>query len=104
MLKPFLEEMATYLRYVRHLDFFETPDYDYLRKLFTDLYERMGFGTVPTTIDLLEFDWKDKPLVSSLFDQSALSIIFSQWTLPCHSQIKYRQRQNQNQIKQERGR
>ena len=56
--------MATYLRYVRHLDFFETPDYDYLRKLFTDLYERMGFGTVPTTIDLLEFDWKDKPLVS----------------------------------------
>lgn len=55
--------MATYLRYVRHLDFFETPDYDYLRKLFTDLYERMGHGTVPTTIDLLEFDWKDKPLV-----------------------------------------
>ena len=75
---PFSEEMATYLRYVRHLDFFETPDYDYLRKLFTDLYERMGFGTVPTTIDLLEFDWKDKPLVSSLFDQSALSISFSQ--------------------------
>lgn len=58
------EEMATYLRYVRHLDFFETPDYDYLRKLFTDLYERMGYGTVPATIELLEFDWKDKPLVS----------------------------------------
>jgi len=56
------EEMATYLRYVRHLDFFETPDYDYLRKLFTDLYERMGYGTVPATIELLEFDWKDKPL------------------------------------------
>jgi casein kinase 1 gamma len=60
------EEMATYLRYVRHLDFFETPDYDYLRKLFTDLYERMGFGTVPNTIDLLEFDWKDKSIPGAL--------------------------------------
>jgi len=56
------EEMATYLRYVRHLDFFETPDYDYLRKLFTDLYERMGYGTVPQTIETPEFDWSNKQL------------------------------------------
>jgi len=56
------EEMATYLRYVRHLDFFETPDYDYLRKLFTDLYERMGYGTVPHTIESPEFDWSNKQL------------------------------------------
>lgn len=46
------EEMATYLRYVRRLDFFETPDYDYLRKLFTDLCERKGYNP-----DDGEFDW-----------------------------------------------
>jgi casein kinase 1 gamma len=56
----FPEEMATYLRYVRHLDFFETPDYDYLRKLFNDLYERMGFGT--PSLDNPEFDWSNKQL------------------------------------------
>ena len=56
--------MTTYLHYVRRLDFFETPYCDYLRTLFTDLYERMGFGAVLITIDLLEFDWEDKPLVS----------------------------------------
>lgn len=33
------EEFATYLRYVRRLDFFETPDYDYLRKLFNELFD-----------------------------------------------------------------
>jgi casein kinase 1 gamma len=45
------EELATYLRYVRRLDFFETPDYDYLRKLFSDLCERKGY------VDDGEFDW-----------------------------------------------
>lgn len=51
------EEMATYLRYVRRLDFFETPDYEYLRKLFHDLYERRGF------VNDGEFDWTGKPMV-----------------------------------------
>ncbi|XP_040573286.1 casein kinase I [Lepeophtheirus salmonis] len=45
------EELATYLRYVRRLDFFETPDYEYLRKLFQDLQERKGY------VDEGEFDW-----------------------------------------------
>ncbi|XP_043933423.1 casein kinase I [Protopterus annectens] len=40
----FPEEMATYLRYVRRLDFFEKPDYDYLRTLFTELFERRGYS------------------------------------------------------------
>lgn len=50
------EEMATYLRYVRRLDFFETPDYEYLRKLFHDLYERRGF------VNDGEFDWTGKTM------------------------------------------
>lgn len=47
-----------YLRYVRRLDFFETPDYEYLRKLFQDLFERKGY------VDDGEFDWTGKALVS----------------------------------------
>ncbi|XP_015190759.1 PREDICTED: casein kinase I isoform gamma-3 isoform X12 [Polistes dominula] len=50
------EEMATYLRYVRRLDFFETPDYEYLRKIFLDLYERRGF------VNDGEFDWTGKTM------------------------------------------
>ncbi|GCB69996.1 hypothetical protein scyTo_0012528 [Scyliorhinus torazame] len=52
----FPEEMATYLRYVRRLDFFEKPDYEYLRKLFTDLFDRNGF------VFDYEYDWVGKPL------------------------------------------
>lgn len=48
------EEFATYLRYVRRLDFFETPDYDYLRKLFEDLFHRENY------VDDGEFDWSVK--------------------------------------------
>uniref|UniRef100_A0A8D0Z5C5 non-specific serine/threonine protein kinase n=1 Tax=Sus scrofa TaxID=9823 RepID=A0A8D0Z5C5_PIG len=55
--ESFPEEMATYLRYVRRLDFFEKPDYDYLRKLFTDLFDRSGF------VFDYEYDWAGKPLV-----------------------------------------
>ncbi|XP_069697343.1 casein kinase I isoform X1 [Periplaneta americana] len=50
------EEMATYLRYVRRLDFFETPDYEYLRKLFQDLFERRAY------VDDGEFDWTGKTM------------------------------------------
>ena len=49
--------MATYLRYVRRLDFFETPDYDYLRKLFRDLAERKGFN-----LDDGDFDWTGRSM------------------------------------------
>lgn len=54
-----LEEMATYLRYVRRLDFFEKPDYDYLRTLFTELFERKGY-----TFDYT-YDWVGRQIVSN---------------------------------------
>ncbi|ESO10037.1 hypothetical protein HELRODRAFT_109405 [Helobdella robusta] len=47
----FPEELSKYLHYVRRLDFFETPDYDYLRKLFSDLVDRNGW------ICDWDFDW-----------------------------------------------
>ncbi|XP_031570830.1 casein kinase I-like [Actinia tenebrosa] len=54
------EELATYLYYVRRLDFFETPDYEYLRKLLRDLQEKKGY------IDDGEFDWTHKQIPSPL--------------------------------------
>ncbi|XP_069137555.1 casein kinase I-like isoform X10 [Argopecten irradians] len=55
----FPDELSTYLRYVRRLDFFETPDYDYLRKLFTDLMARMSYDCD------WDFDWTGRQVVSS---------------------------------------
>uniref|UniRef100_A0A668A601 non-specific serine/threonine protein kinase n=1 Tax=Myripristis murdjan TaxID=586833 RepID=A0A668A601_9TELE len=55
----FPEEMATYLRYVRRLDFFEKPDYEYLRTLFTELFERKGY-----TFDYT-YDWVGRQIVST---------------------------------------
>ena len=45
---------------MRRLDFFERPDYNYLRKLFRDLFDRMGY------VDDNEFDWTGKTMVYSL--------------------------------------
>ena len=61
----FPDELATYLRYVRRLDFFETPDYDYLRKLFNDLIEKMNYDCD------WEFDWTGRqPTPSDKEEQS----------------------------------
>lgn len=41
--KDFPPEVGTYLRYCRTLDFFQKPDYNYLRQLFWDICEQHGF-------------------------------------------------------------
>ena len=51
------EELSTYMRYVRNLDFFEVPDYAYLQKIFSDLMEKNGWVADGT------FDWTGKQLV-----------------------------------------
>jgi casein kinase 1 gamma len=48
------EEFAKYLKYVRNLDFFETPNYEYLRKLFKDLMDAKNFACD------YNFDWVEK--------------------------------------------
>ncbi|RXM95606.1 Casein kinase I isoform gamma-1 [Acipenser ruthenus] len=68
----FPEEMSTYLRYVRRLDFFEKPDYEYLRTLFTELFERKGY-----TFDYT-YDWVGRQIptpVGSVHVDSGTSAI-----------------------------
>lgn len=52
--KGYPEEFAIYLNYCRSLKFEEKPDIGYLRKLFKDLFYRMGYE-----YDFV-FDWMVK--------------------------------------------
>lgn len=49
--ESFPEEFAIYLRYCRRLDFFETPNYAYLTKLFQDILDSKGWKCD------WDFDW-----------------------------------------------
>ncbi|OXA55493.1 casein kinase I [Folsomia candida] len=55
--KGFPHEFADYLIYCRNLEFEETPNYSYLRKLFRQLYRR-NFNYYD-----YEFDWKNVQLL-----------------------------------------
>ncbi|XP_039291146.1 casein kinase I-like isoform X1 [Nilaparvata lugens] len=48
------DEIATYMRYVKKLDFYEKPDYEWLRRMFRELFERNGF------VDDNHFDWSNR--------------------------------------------
>lgn len=41
--KDFPLEVGTYLRYTRNLDFFQAPDYGYMRQLWWDIFQRSGY-------------------------------------------------------------
>jgi len=55
----FPTEIGTYLRYCRTLDFFQLPDYEYLRHLFWDIFEREGYK------DDGVYDWTKVPSKAS---------------------------------------
>lgn len=50
----FVLEMAEYLQYVRRLEFYEHPNYSYLRGIFTIALQKNGL------VDDQHFDWVDK--------------------------------------------
>ncbi|XP_037899530.1 casein kinase I-like [Glossina fuscipes] len=50
------EEFSIYLHYVRRLDFFETPSYAFVQRLFQELFDRKGF------VDDGQFDWTEKAM------------------------------------------
>uniref|UniRef100_A0A1I8J9S1 Protein kinase domain-containing protein n=1 Tax=Macrostomum lignano TaxID=282301 RepID=A0A1I8J9S1_9PLAT len=59
----FPEELASYVRYTRSLEFYQTPDYAFLRSLFTDLMAKNGWSCD------WDFDWlsrqSEKPASAS---------------------------------------
>lgn len=65
------DEFAQYMRYVRQLEFFETPDYEYLRKLFSNLFQKKGY------IDDNVFDWTGTTSNYSIDVDTNLSLYFS---------------------------
>ena len=61
-------EFSTYLRYTRQLDFFEMPDYNYARGLFTGLMSANGWQCD------WDFDWTARHTVGLPLLDTALVI------------------------------
>eukprot|EP01083_Nonionella_stella_P084087 232670_1 len=56
--KDFPKQFEIYMRYCRDLQFENKPNYDYLRKLFKDLYHKNGYNK-----EEFVWDWDQKKLV-----------------------------------------
>ena len=50
-------EFAMYINYCRGLRFGEDPDYEYLKRLFKNLFDRKGFKKD------FKFDWTKTPIL-----------------------------------------
>jgi len=72
-----VEEWATYLGYVRNLDFFDTPDYGYLHRLFMDALDRHGWQC-----DWV-FDWNEKQ-VGRLSSLVQFRVAYNIYSVFCH--------------------
>lgn len=66
--ESFPQEFAQYLQYVRRLDFFETPDYQYLIKLFSDLMAKNNWERD------WDFDWTSRQLAPPSTPGSIMNI------------------------------
>jgi len=65
----YVEEFASYLKYTRQLDFYEAPNYDYLRQLFASVMARNDWS-----FDWV-FDWSTRSQVS-IYCVLALTCVF----------------------------
>lgn len=60
-------EIASYMRYVRSLEFTQKPDYNYLRTLFHDVLRKNGWDCD------WEFDWIVQQKVSRILEIDELA-------------------------------
>ena len=65
------DEFSTYMHYVRQLDFYESPDYDYMRRLFSDAMSKNRWE-----FDW-EFDWTNRLPVSVGTTVSFILLLFN---------------------------
>lgn len=86
------DEVSTYLRYARNLDFMDRPDYDYLRGLFHGLLLKNNWDCD------WEFDWivlqrannlnsSNNVVLSSKYDEAKLNLAKSSPTVPTSQKV-----------------
>ncbi len=75
-------EFTTYMNYCRMLQFEEKPDYNFLRKLFRDLMNKLNYE------NNLEYDWALKNTIESLSMKNHLKLELYPITSPLNNLIQ----------------